>query len=255
MPTIEELQAELAKRDEQIRGLSTRVQARDKVLKELGDAVEYDVYGNPMTIRVEAEPAPRPASSAHGRHVLAAHLGDEGDYSDVDAYYQALIAKQGYLTMAQSQQRENALRQEFYDNLDFRERMAETMSHESYQGLKAWDNPMSVKMREIMLKDHYAVPKPGVEPKTWRDYQYQDPETFGKVARMARAELQLEKEAQAASAAAAAAAAAAGNLAVGPATGSTSTPGKPNFEGMKSADEVIAALDQAVVAGTANSPA
>lgn len=100
-PEVQEKLAKLDKLEKDHATLGYRLRAHEKVMKEFGDAVEYDGYNNPVR-RVEVAPAP--SYAAPGSHPLA---GIVDNPQSVDAHYQSLYAqhlnKAGYVTMAQAQ--------------------------------------------------------------------------------------------------------------------------------------------------------
>ena len=252
MATVEELQAELAKRDEQIRGLSTKLQAHERVVKDFGDAVERDAYGNPVRIRTEEEPPPRttPAVKSNG-HPLTSFLG-EGDYGPVDQYYQGLFEKQGYLTKTQLDQRDASLRQEMMGNLHLFRALDKTLANKDYAELGKYDSDLSKRTATVLQQNGWGKPLEGSD--AWDKWQYGSTDALRIAADIAGAQLYKEAQAAAASTAAAAASTAKANeaqaatgLSPAPtATGGAGTPsGKPDFSSMKTPEEIITALDQA----------
>ena len=245
MATVEELQAELSKRDEQIRGLSTKLQAHERVVKELGDAVERDAYGNPVSIRTEPErPTATPKPTTANGHPLTSFLG-EGDYGPVDQYYQGLFEKQGYLTQKQLDQRDTALRQEMMGNLHLFRALDKTLANKDYAELGKYDSDLSKRTATVLQQNGWGKPLEGSD--AWDKWQYGSTDALRIAADIAGAQLYKEAQAAAASTAKANEAQAATGLSPAPtATGGAGTPsGKPDFSSMKTPEEIITALDQA----------
>lgn len=248
--TVEELQAEIARRDEQIRATTAKLQAHERIVRELGDAVERDAYGNPVGIL--KEPAPSATPTGMSGHPFAAFqsLAPEGwDPKQVDAYFNQLLAQQGFLTTTQWQQREAILQQgsqryttdslKLYDHI----RRAEAQ----YPWLGKSEDPNYKKTVEVLRAQGYAAPVG--EPKGWLDYSWNDIEGLGKAARIAQAEMVLAEKSEAESKAKAEAAQQAGNLTETPAaSGTGSTPTPPDFSKMEKTEDILAALDQAIPA-------
>lgn len=247
-PTIEELQAELGKRDEQIRGMSTKLRAHEKVVKDLGDAVQYDQWGNPMGVRTEPEPAARPTMTASNGHPLSgfSQLMEGWDPKSVDAYYQQLFQSQGYITAEQFQQYQTAIDQRMTDsirgNMHLFENIRETLSHKDYADLANWDSPLSKRTLEVMGKLNYGKPLEGA--KNWRQLNYTDPEALAKSARVARAELFMEQQANQASVDAAKTAQSASNLSATPANTGVASAGGTKPVAEMSEEEIFNAMDQ-----------
>ena len=251
MATVEELQAELSKRDEQIRGLSTKLQAHERVVKDLGDAVERDSYGNPVRILTE-DLTPKPVVKSNG-HPFTTHIG-EGDYSDVDAYYQGLVEKQGYLTTKQMEARETAIRQELrgemMGNIHLFRSLDKTLAHKDYADLGDYKSPRAQRTAQVLQQNGWGKPLEGAD--SWDRWQYGSSEAFRIAADIAQSQLDREAKAAAASTGNAADAQAAAALSATPGSGATVVPGvKPDFGTMKTPEEIEAALDKSLApAGT-----
>lgn len=247
MATIEELQAELAKRDEQIRGISTKLAANERIVKELGEAVERDAYGNPMRIVAEEEPtvtSPPPPTGTPGNPwtPLASYV-PEFNPQNAEAYYQqqfnALLAKQGYVTTAQA----NALVQQAITTVNGNAavwRMHDRLTaQESYKSLTDVKSPLYERTAKVLQERRLGAPlqadpitgEPLTGPVPFDRWQFRDLEAlrFG----ADYASMELEKEAKAAEAAKASATVAqqAGNLSPTPqATGGAAAPaGTPDL--------------------------
>ena len=255
MPTVEELQAELSKRDEQIRGISTKLQAHERMVKDLGDRVERDAYGNPVRVLDATPPARTPVT---GGHPFNRHLG-EGDYSDVDAYYQGLVDKQGYLTKKQMDDRETAIRQELrgemMGNIHLFRSLDRTLAHKDYADLADYKSARAQRTAQILQSTRingmpWGRPLEGAE--SWDQWQYADQNVFRTAADIAQSQLDREAKAATTSTATAAANAAATDLSATPGSGAAVVPGaKPDFSTMKTPEEIEAALDASTVpAGT-----
>jgi hypothetical protein len=250
MPTVEELQAELSKRDEQIRGLSTKLQAHEKVVKEFGDAVERDSYGNPVRVVTHDR---APARVPNIGHPFAQHFG-EADYSNVDAYYQGLIEKQGYLTTAQVEARETAIRQELrgemMGNIHLFRSLDKTLANKGYADLTDYASARAQRTARILQQNGWGKPLEGAD--SWDRWQYANADAFRIAADMAEAQLYKEGQAATTSTARATQAAAATELSPAPTSTATGvTGGKPDFSTMKTPEDILAALDHSLTpAGT-----
>lgn len=256
--TEQEFQAALAQRDEQIRALSGKLGAHERIVKELGDSVERDAYGNPVRLVVE-QTTPPGARSPGGTAPPYGHpfapfqsLAPEGwTTQQVDDYFSKLLGQQGYLTQAQYQQREAMIQQSANtyttNSLKLYDHIQRTQTQ--YPWLSKPEDPAYKKTIEILRSQGYAVPQG--DAKTWLDYSWNDIEGLGKAARMADTEIFREQQAAANAQASGQGAQGAAQLAAGGAGGAG--PGAAPISKVHeligqqaSMDAVAGALDQAV---------
>ena len=274
-PTVEELQAEVSKRDEQIRGMGTRLRAFEKVTKELGDAVEYDPYGNPMSIRTEQEPPPRstPNNSSekpygHALGFLQQYAPDGWTPQHADEHVMGIIQKQGFLTKAQWEQYRQQQQEEMWQiaeaaswqNTRLSRTLDRTFSAKDKEGklkypdLDKWDSPLTKRTLELLQKNKWGDPLK--DAKSWEDVRYREIDGLSNAAELARFQLAEEQAAQQASTQAATqtgqAAQAAAGMAAGPATTSAaSTGGRPDLTTM-STEDVWNTVDRSTAGGAAS---
>jgi len=262
MPTVEELQAELAKRDEQIRGLSTKFQAHEKFVKELGEGVERDTWGNPVSLRKEPAPAMTPSPTSHP----FATVFEDPSVADtwLKQQAEALFKAQGFVTNQQLQSliqtaqrgayemaRGDALLWRNFDKLVSRERVgADGKPARPYADLGKYDSDFSKRVAKTLQEKRWGEPMHEKAASFDTDWRYSDMQALEWAADLARLEMANEAPAAAASAAAAAGAQAAAGLSPTPAPGPGAATGtRPDFSTLATPEEITAALDAATPAG------
>lgn len=261
-PTVEELQAELDKRDAQIRGLSTKLQSHERITKELGDAVERDAYGNPVGIRRELDRLPGAGMIGHPFASVLENPGAADTWLKEQAM--ALFAQQGFVTNAQMKTllqeaqshayqmaRGDAMLWRNYDRLVSTEKLGKDgKPTKLYADLTKYDSPYAKTVARILQEKRWGEPMHDKAADFATDWRYSDMKSLEWASDLARMELENAAVATAASTTAATTAQAADAL-----TGSTGAGGgagaaaKPDFAAMKSTEEVLAALDNALPAG------
>ena len=212
-----------------------------------------------QTTHPAAAAAPR---SATGGHPLSSFLGD-GDYNPVDQYYQALIQQQGYLTGPQWQERETALRAEVANQMQFAlanihhfRMLDKTLGDKAYAKFADPASAESKKLAEVLQSNRTTDGRPWGQPAhakatSWDEWQFADPTIFRQAADIAEAKLFRESQAAAGTTQQATAtqqAADLGNTPAGTVAGSAA-PGRPDFAGMKTDEDVLDALDQSLPPG------
>lgn len=255
MPTVEELQAELSKRDEQIRGLSTKLQAHEKVVKDLGDAVERDAWGNPVSIRTE-----EPTVNTNG-HPFA-NVFDDPSIADswLKQQTEALFKAQGFVTNQQldtlikqaqgaayQMARGDAMLWRNFDKMVAREKQGKDgKPYKPYSDLDNYGSDFAKRTAKILQDKRWGEPMNEKAGSFATDWRYADMQALEWAADLARLEMANEAPVVAASAASAEGAQAAAALSPTPGT-SSATPAttRPDFSKMATPEEITAALDAA----------
>lgn len=231
--TVEEkaarLERELAERDRQLSGLSAerntfrqKAEAWERnVGAKLGDMVRLDANGLPAGVDAGEERQPV-ATGAHPLAGLSSYAGDGWTPQSVDAYYQDLMRRQGYVTTEQAQQLQQEAVTRAYamargDLMVLREIDRATGT---YKDLGDFASPMSKKTLDVLQKEGYGALRrdaagASVTPQSWEDLTYSDVRALSRAARIAQAELTLESQQSAGAEAAARAAAGAAGMASG----------------------------------------
>ena len=261
MPTVEELQSELMERDEQIRGLSTKLQAHEKFERNLGDTVERDAWGNPVKMRA----APTPAITTSTGNPFST-VFDDPSVADtwLKQQTEALFKAQGFVTNQQlttliqtaqrgayEMARGDAMLWRNFDKLVVRERPgADGKPVRPYADLDKHDSDFSKRVAKVLQEKHWGEPMNDKAASFATDWRYSDMQALEWAADLARLEMANEAPVAAASAAAAAGAQAAAGLSPTPAAGpGSATAGRPDFTALATPEEITAALDAATPAG------
>lgn len=257
--TDQEYQAELAKRDEQIRGLSTKFQAHERFVKELGDSVERDAWGNPVSMR-QAPAAP--AAPINNGHPFSSVFDDPSVADNwLKQSVEGLFKAQGFVTNQQLQQlvgqaqsgayqmaRGDAMLWRNFDRMIGAEKPGKDgKSYKPYADLGKYDSDFSKRTAKILQEKGWGQPMNEKASGFDTDWRYADMKSLEWAADLARLEMANEAPAAEASAAAAASAGAAAALSGAPGTGSGvgAGAGKPDFSSMATPEEITAALDAA----------
>ena len=269
MDPLEQLKQQVAQLTQQVQGLAAernglkvRAEAAETQLSEF-QASQFQGAGT----RDGGQAGNRPAGAAVGGHPFApfADLVTGWDPQQVDAYFQGLLGKQGYLTPAQMQeymgQREQALRQEFMGNIHLFRTVDRTLASPGYKDLATYDSPLAKRTAEILQAKREVDGRPWGTPiegaKGWDQWQYAGVDVLQTAADIAQA--QLFKEGQAAQAAtasgqanqAAAALSASPNSGAGAGGGEAgAASGRPDFSQLGSVEDIVGALDAALPAST-----
>ncbi len=255
-PEIQEKLARLDKLEKDNKSLGYRLRSHERIVKELGDAVEYDENGNPLSLRAQQEAAVRPVASAFvNGHPLSA-LGLENPQS-VDEYYSNLIAQKGYLTRAEAEKLADARAQMYAGTVMGNARVWRNYDkltvNEKYKALADMKSDLSTRTARILQERGFGQPM-SEEAKGFDEWRYRDIGDLQFAADLARIEAQEQGAVAAASTASAAEAQAAAGLTAVPAGtgGAAAGNGKPDFAAMGSASEVLDALEKASPPGPPN---
>lgn len=194
---VQEKLARLDKVEKDNAALGYRLRASERVLKEAGEAVQYDAQGNPVGY-LPPEPARPPVMN--GRHPLS---GLHDDPDAVDAYYTQLYTRQlnaaGYVTVQQAEQLAAHAYQRARGDGQVWRTFDKLTAKSDYADL---GNPASdLAQRTAAILQARGLARPMPDAQGFDDWQYGDLGHLQFGADLAR--LQIHQEAQAATAAAA----------------------------------------------------
>lgn len=242
-----ETQAELEKLRKDNAAMGYRLRAHEKIVKELGDAVEYDAYGNPLSIRTEEPPrSPVAPTGTPGNpfSAISTYVPEFNPQSAEQWYQQqtqALLAKQGYVTTAQASQLASQAYHQASSNAAVWRMYDRMTAQEPYKALADPASPLSVRTAKLLLEHKLGAPlqadpvtgEPLTGAVSFDRWSFRDLTSLSLGAKLAAGE--LEQEAKVASSATASAVAAQGAGALSPtpqATSGAAGPGKPDASTM-----------------------
>lgn len=256
-PEIQEKLARLDKLEKDNKAMGYRLRHHENVVKSLGDRVQRDEQGNPIGL-ITDDPAPvreAPASAfVNGQHPFAGLLDDP---ATVDAYYDGILAKKGYLTRAEAEKLADARAQMYagtvLGNARVWRNFDKLVTNEKYKALSDMKSDLSMRTARILQERRYGAPM-SEEAGGFDEWRFREIGDLQLAADLGRLEIAEETKANAASTASATEAQAGAALTAAPAGsgGAAAGGGRPDFSQMGSTDDVLDALDKASPGGPPN---